>query len=41
MGLNTLFVKYGIEYESEEAKDLTNLLFSYIRYYSLYGSMLK
>ena len=40
LGLNTLFVKYGIEYESEEAKDLTNLLFSYIRYYSLYGSML-
>lgn len=39
MGLNTLFVKYGIEYESEEAKDLTNLLFSYIRFYSLYGSM--
>ena len=39
MGLHTLFVKYGIEYESEEAKDLTNLLFSYIRYYSLYGSM--
>ncbi len=39
LGLNTLFVKYGIEYESEEAKDLTNLLFSYIRYYSLYGSM--
>ena len=40
LGLHTLFVKYGIEYESEEAKDLTNLLFSYIRYYSLYGSML-
>ena len=40
LGLNTLFVKYGIEYESEEVKDLTNLLFSYIRYYSLYGSML-
>lgn len=40
MGLHTLFVKYGIEYESEEAKDLTNLLFMYIRYYSLYGSML-
>ena len=40
LGLNTLFVKYGIEYESEEAKDLTNLLFSYIRFYSLYGSML-
>ena len=40
LGLNTLFVEYGIEYESEEAKDLTNLLFSYIRYYSLYGSML-
>lgn len=40
MGLNTLFVKLGIEYESEEAKDLTNLLFMYIRYYSLYGSML-
>ena len=39
MGLHTLFVKYGIEYESEEAKDLTNLLFSYIRFYSLYGSM--
>lgn len=40
MGLNTLFVKLGIEYESEEAKDLTNLLFMYIRYYSLYSSML-
>jgi ribonucleoside-diphosphate reductase, alpha subunit len=40
MGLHTLFVKLGIEYESEEAKDLTNLLFMYIRYYSLYGSML-
>lgn len=40
MGLHTLFVKYGIEYESEEAKDLTNLLFSYIRFYSLYGSMM-
>ena len=39
LGLHTLFVKYGIEYESEEAKDLTNLLFSYIRFYSLYGSM--
>ena len=40
MGLHTLFVKLGIEYESEEAKDLCNVLFSYIRYYSLYGSML-
>lgn len=40
MGLHTLFVKYGIEYESEEAKDLTNLLFLYIRFYSLYGSMM-
>lgn len=40
MGLNTLFVKLCIKYESEEAKDLTNLLFMYIRYYSLYGSML-
>ena len=40
MGLHTLFVKLSIEYESEEAKDLTNLLFMYIRYYSLYGSML-
>lgn len=40
MGLHTLFVKLGIEYESEEAKDLTNLLFMYIRYYSLYSSML-
>lgn len=40
LGLHTLFVKLGIEYESEEAKDLTNLLFSYIRYYSLYSSML-
>ena len=39
LGLHTLFVKYDIEYESEEAKDLTNLLFSYIRFYSLYGSM--
>lgn len=39
LGLHTLFVKYGIEYESEEAKDLTNLLFSYIRFHSLYGSM--
>ena len=40
MGLHTLFVKYEIEYESEEAKDLTNLLFSYIRFYSLCGSMM-
>lgn len=40
MNLQGLFVKYGIDYESEEAKDLTNILFSYIRYYSLYGSML-
>lgn len=40
LGLHTLFVKLGIEYESDEARDLTNLLFSYIRYYSLYGSML-
>lgn len=40
LGLHTLLVKLGIEYESEEAKDLCNVLFSYIRYYSLYGSML-
>lgn len=40
MNLQGLFVKNGIDYESEEAKDLTNALFNYIRYYSLYGSML-
>lgn len=39
LGLHTLLVKLGIEYESEEAKDLSNLLFMYIRYYSLKGSM--
>lgn len=39
MNLQGLFVKYGIDYESEEAKDLTNALFNYIRYYSLLSSM--
>ena len=39
MNLQGLFVKYGIDYESEEAKDLTNALFNYIRYHSLYSSM--
>lgn len=39
LNLQGLFVKYGIDYESEEAKDLTNAIFNYIRYYSLLGSM--
>lgn len=39
LNLQGLFVKYGIDYESEEAKDLTNAIFNYIRYYSLYASM--
>lgn len=39
LNLQGLFVKYGIDYESEEAKDLTNALFNYIRYYSLLSSM--
>ena len=39
LNLQGLFVKYGIDYESEEAKDLTSALFNYIRYYSLLGSM--
>lgn len=39
MNLQGLFVKYGIDYESEEAKDLTNALFNYIKYYSLLSSM--
>lgn len=39
MNLQGLFVKYGIDYESEEAKDLTNVLFNYIRFYSLLSSM--
>ena len=39
MNLQGLFVKNGIDYESEEAKDLTNAIFNYIKYYSLKGSM--
>ena len=39
MNLQGLFVKNGIDYESEEAKDLTNALFNYIRYYTLLSSM--
>lgn len=39
MNLQGLFVKYGIDYESDEAKDLTNALFNYIRFYSLLSSM--
>lgn len=39
LNLQGLFVKYGIDYESDEAKDLTNAIFNYIRYYSLYASM--
>lgn len=39
MNLQGLFVKYGIDYESNEAKDLTNALFNYIRFYSLLSSM--
>lgn len=39
LNLQGLFVKYDIDYESEEAKDLTNVLFNYIRYYSLLSSM--
>lgn len=39
LNLQGLFVKYSIDYESEEAKDLTNALFNYIRYYSLLSSM--
>lgn len=39
MNLQGLFVKYGIDYESDEAKDLTNTLFNYIRFYSLLSSM--
>lgn len=39
MNLQGLFVKNGIDYESEEARDLTNAIFNYIKYYSLAGSM--
>ena len=39
MNLQGLFVKNNIDYESEEAKDLTNILFSYIRFYVLQSSM--
>ncbi len=39
LNLQGLFVKNGIDYESDEAKDLTNAIFNYIRYYSLYASM--
>ena len=39
MNLQGLFVKYGIDHEREEAKDLTNALFNYIRFYSLLSSM--
>lgn len=39
LNLQGLFVKYDIDYESDEAKDLTNAIFNYIRYYSLYASM--
>lgn len=39
MGLHTLFVKLNIEYESEEALDLTNIIFSYLKYFSLKSSM--
>ena len=39
LNLQGLFVKNGIDYESEEAKDLTNAIFNYIKYYSLIGSM--
>ena len=39
MNLQGLFVKNDIDYESEEAKDLTNVIFNYIKYYSLVGSM--
>jgi len=39
MGVHSLLVKLGIHYDSEEAKDLINLLFMYIRYYSLVASM--
>lgn len=39
MNLQGLFVKYGIDYENDEAKDLTNTLFNYIRFYSLLSSM--
>jgi ribonucleoside-diphosphate reductase, alpha subunit len=39
LNLQGLFVKYGIDYESEEAKDLTNALFNYIKFYSLLSSM--
>ena len=39
LNLQGLFVINGIDYESEEAKDLTNAIFNYIKYYSLKGSM--
>ena len=39
MNLQGLFVINDIDYESEEAKDLTNAIFNYIKYYSLVGSM--
>lgn len=39
LNLQGLFVKNNIDYESDEAKDLTNAIFNYIRYYSLYASM--
>ena len=39
MNLQGLFIKNDIDYESEEAKDLTNALFNYIRYYTLLSSM--
>lgn len=39
MNLQGLFVINGIDYESEEAKDLTNAIFNYIKYYALKGSM--
>lgn len=39
LNLQGLFVINGIDYESEEAKDLTNSIFNYIKYYSLKGSM--
>lgn len=39
LNLQGLFVVNGIDYESEEAKDLTNAIFNYIKYYSLVGSM--
>ena len=40
MNLHGFFVKNGIDYESEEAKDFCNVFFAMVNYYSLRESML-